>query len=232
MEYIETGFFRHHLEVFLEFRSVLWESTLETLYMTFATVTMAYAIGLPLGMFLVCLGKGGLFPNRAVHAPLSFVINTTRSIPFLILLVALIPFSRLIVGSGIGNNAAIVALVVAAAPFIARMVETALNEVDVGVVDAAKSMGANNFQIMFKVLLPESIPSLIRGFSITTINIMSFSAMAGVIGAGGLGRLAIRYGINFWRYDIMLIIIIVIVIIVTIIQFLFNLLATKIDRRI
>jgi len=225
------GDMRHHWEVFLEFRPLLWHYTLETLQLTFVSVTIAYAIGLPLGVLLVCLNKGGLFPNRTIHAILSFVVNTLRSLPFVILLVALIPFARQIVGTGIGTPAAIVALVVASFPFISRMVETAINEVGEGVVDAARSMGATNLQIVTKVMIPESIPSLIRGFSITTITIMSFSTMTGAIASGGLGNLAIRYGHMSNRTDVMLIIIIIIVIIVTIIQFLLNLLAAKIDKR-
>ncbi|MCL2855759.1 MAG: ABC transporter permease [Defluviitaleaceae bacterium] len=219
-------------EVFMDFRGVIWEGTLTTLYMTFATVGLAYAIGLPLGVLLVCLGKGGLFPNKTVHGVLSFVVNTGRSIPFLILMVALMGFARFIVGTGIGATAALVPLVIAAAPFISRMVETALNEVDAGIVDAAKSMGATNFQIIRKVMLPESVPSLIRGFSITTIMIMNFSAMTGAIAAGGLGDMAIRYGHMSRNTHVIIIIVIVIVIIVTLIQLLFNFLAAKIDKRL
>ncbi|MCL2575092.1 MAG: ABC transporter permease [Defluviitaleaceae bacterium] len=232
----EIGFFAQHLTVywavFLEFRPVLWQALLETLYMTFATVTIAYMIGLPLGILLVCLDKGGLFPNRPIHGVLAFVINTFRSIPYIILLVFLFPLTRAIVGTSVGTTAAIVSLVIASAPFIARMVETAIREIDTGVIDAAKSMGATNFQIISKVMLPESIPSLVRGFSIVTIMVISFSAMAGAVAAGGLGSLAMRYGHMRFRTDVMLITIIIIIIIVTIIQFVFNRIAAKIDKRI
>jgi len=217
---------------FLDFRHTLWEGLLETLYMTFASVTLAYAIGLPLGVLLVVTQQGHLMPNAIIHTALSGIVNSVRSIPFIILIVLLMPFTRLLVGSAIGNNAAIVALVVAAAPFIARMVETSLNEIDTGVIDAAKSMGATNLQIIRKVMLPESIPSLIRGCSITTIMLMSFSAMAGAVGAGGLGRIAIRYGYQRFNTDVMFVTIIIIIAIVAILQFTFNRLAAKIDKRL
>ena len=219
-------------ERFIEFRHILWEGVLETLYMTSIAVVFAYAIGVPLGVLLVVLRKGGLMPNRPIHVVLSFAINTLRSIPFIILINALIPFSRFVVNSGIGNNAAIVALVVGSFAFVARMVETAISEVDEGVIDAAKAMGATKLQIICKVMLPESVPSLVRGFSITTIMIISFSAMAGALAAGGLGQIAIRYGHLRFMGDVMLLTIITIVIMVTIIQFGFNLLASKIDRRV
>jgi len=235
-EYIATtaepSFFAHHWNVLVEFRHVLWQGVLETLYMTFMSVTLAYAIGLPLGVLLVCLNKGGLFPNRTAYGILGFVVNTFRSIPFIILLLFLFPFTRFIVGTTIGSTAAIVPLVIASAPFISRMVEAALNEIDKGVIDAAKSMGATNFQIVRKVMLPESIPSLVRGFSIVTITIISFSAMAGAVAAGGLGHIAISYGQMRFRQDVLLITIVIIVLIVTIIQFVFNRIAAKIDKRI
>jgi len=220
------------INTFIDFRFILWEGLLETLYMTFASVTLAYAIGLPMGVLLVVTQANHLWPNRVVHTILSGIVNTVRSVPFIILIVLLIPFTRLLIGSAIGTNAAIVALVIAAAPFIARMVETALNELDAGVIDAAKSMGATNFQIIRKVMLPESIPSLIRGFSITTILLMSYSAMAGAVGAGGLGRIAIRYGYQRFQTDVMLLAVVIIVVIVAILQFCFNRLAAKIDKRL
>ena len=217
---------------FLDFRPILLDGMLETLYMTFVAVAMAYAIGLPMGVLLVITQPGGLVPNKFINLVLGFIVNTFRSIPFLILLVMLIPFTRFVVSTAIGATAAIVPLVVAAAPFIARMVETSLNELDSGVIDAAKSMGATNLQIIRKVMLPESVPSLVRGFSITTIMLISFSAMAGAVGAGGLGNIAIRYGFQRFRPGVMMLTVIIIVIIVAIVQFLFNTIATKIDRRI
>ena len=218
--------------VFLDSREVLWGGVLETLYMTFTSVILAYMIGLPLGVLIVITYPNGLWPNKIINTILGGVVNAVRSIPFLILIILLIPLSRLIIGTAIGSTAAIVPLVIAAAPFIARLVETALNELDPGMIDAAKSMGATNYQIISKVMIPESIPSLIRGFSITTIMLISFSAMAGAVGAGGLGRIAIRYGYQRFQTDIMVITIIVIIIIVALVQFLFNTLATKIDKRV
>ena len=217
---------------FLDFRLILWNGLLETLYMTSIAVTMAYAVGLPLGVLLVVTRPGGLLPNKFINITLGFTVNTFRSIPFIVLLVLLIPFTRMVAGSIIGATAAIVPLVVASAPFISRMVEASLNELDAGVVDAAKSMGATNFQIIRKVMLPEIVPSLVRGFSITTIMLISFSAMAGAIGAGGLGNIAIRYGFQRFRTDVMFLTIIIIVAVVAIIQFVFNTLAAKIDKRI
>ena len=231
-EYVnEPGFFAHHAQVFWTMRHTLLAGVQETLYMTGVTVAIAYALGLPLGVMLVCFNKGGLFPSRPLNAVLGFIINTVRSIPFIILMTALMPFSRFIIGSSIGTNAAIVALVVAATPFIARMVETALKEIDHGVIDAARSMGATNLQIIFKVMLPETVPTILRGVSITTIMVISFSAMAGALGVDGLGSLAIRYGLNRFESDVMLIIVVIIVVIVAAIQFFFNTLANKIDRR-
>lgn len=217
---------------FLAFRPTLIEGLLDTMYMTFSSVVMAYVIGLPMGVMLVTTTPDGLMPNRPINRILGMIVNVVRSIPFIIMIVILIPLTRIIVGTSIGSTAAIVPLVIAAAPFVARMVETALNELDTGVVDAAKSMGASNMQIILKVMLPESIPSLVRGFAITTINLISLSAMAGAVGAGGLGRIAIRYGYQRFQTDLMFITIIFIVAIVAIVQLTFNLLAKKIDHKI
>jgi len=218
--------------VFLEFRGILLEGVLETLYMSFVSVTLAYAIGLPLGVLLFVTYPDGLSPNLFVNKVLGGIINTVRSVPFIIMIVLLIPFTRMVAGTAIGSTAAIVPLVIASAPFISRMVEASLNELDMGVIDAAKSMGATNYQIITKVMIPESVPSLIRGFSITAIMMISFSAMAGAVGAGGLGRIAIRYGYQRFQGDVMFLTIVIIVLIVAIVQFLFNTLAAKIDKRI
>jgi len=220
------------IDTFLEFRFILWEGVLETLYMTFASVIIAHMIGLPMGVLLVMTHANGLLPNKVIHTVLSGVVNAIRSVPFIILMVLLMPVTRIIVGVAIGSTAAIVALVAAAAPFIARQVEASLNEIDSGVIIAAKSMGATNFHIISKVMLPESIPSLVRGFSIVTILLISFSAMAGAVGAGGLGRIAIRYGYQRFQTDVMFITIIIIIVIVAIFQFAFNTIAAKIDKRI
>ena len=210
---------------------MLLEGTYETLLMTFASTIFAYLIGLPLGVIMVATDARGISPNKTVNTVLGTIINIGRSIPFVILIVAVIPLTRFIVGKAIGPVAAIVPLTIAAAPFVARMVETALQEVDPGVVEAAKTMGATNWQIASKVLLPEAVPSLIRGFSITTITLIGSSAMAGAFGAGGLGDIAIRYGHHRYQADVMWVTVVLIVVIVQAIQMAFEIAAKKIDKR-
>lgn len=219
------------LETLAENGQMLWENTLDTLFMTFGSAVLAYVIGLPLGIWLSVTDKNGLRPNRTVQACLGWVVNIGRSFPFIILMLVLIPVSRAVVGTMIGPKAAIVSLTVAAAPFIARLVESSLAEIDRGVVEAAKSMGASDWQIIYKVLLPESIPSLVRGASITVITLIGYSAMAGAVGAGGLGDVAIRYGYHRYQPDMMVITVVLLVIIVQIIQSAFNLCAKLIDKR-
>lgn len=219
------------MEFFLEYKDMLLEGTYETLLMTFASTIFAYIIGLPLGVIMVATDEHGISPNKPVNSVLGTIINIGRSIPFVILIVAVIPLTRAIVGKAIGPVAAIVPLTIAAAPFVARMVETALQEVDPGVVEAAKTMGATNWQIAKKVLLPEAVPSLIRGFSITTITLIGYSAMAGAFGAGGLGDIAIRYGHHRYQADVMWVTVVLIVVIVQAIQMVFELAAKKIDKR-
>ena len=219
------------LETLAENGQMLWENTLDTLFMTFGSAVLAYVIGLPLGIWLSVTDKNGLRPNRTVQACLGWVVNIGRSFPFIILMLVLIPVSRAVVGTMIGPKAAIVSLTVAAAPVIARLVESSLAEIDRGVVEAAKSMGATNWQIIYKVLLPESIPSLVRGASITVITLIGYSAMAGAVGAGGLGDVAIRYGYHRYQPDMMVITVVLLVIIVQIIQSAFNLCAKLIDKR-
>ena len=219
------------MEFFLEYKDMLIEGTYETLLMTFASTIFAYVIGLPLGVTMVITDVHGISPNKTVNTVLGTIINIGRSIPFVILIVAVIPLTRFIVGKAIGPVAAIVPLTIAAAPFVARMVETALQEVDPGVVEAAKTMGATNWQIASKVLLPEAVPSLIRGFSITTITLIGYSAMAGAFGAGGLGDIAIRYGHHRYQADVMWVTVVLIVVIVQAIQMCFELAAKKIDKR-
>ena len=219
MEFLET------------YKDMLIEGTLETLYMTFASTIAAYLIGLPLGVIMVTTDENGICPKRGLSSVLGTIINIGRSIPFIILMVALIPFTRLVVGKAIGSTAAIVPLTIAAAPFVARVVESSLQEVDPGVIEAAKTMGATNWQIARKVLLPESIPSLIRGYSLTTITLIGYSAMAGAFGSGGLGDIAIRYGHHRYQTDVMLVTVVLIVIIVQVIQMAFNCAAKKIDKR-
>ncbi len=219
------------MEFFLEYKDMLLEGSYETLLMTFASTIFAYIIGLPLGVIMVATDEHGISPNKPVNSVLGTIINIGRSIPFVILIVAVIPLTRAIVGKAIGPVAAIVPLTIAAAPFVARMVETALQEVDPGVVEAAKTMGATNWQIAKKVLLPEAVPSLIRGFSITTITLIGYSAMAGAFGAGGLGDIAIRYGHHRYQADVMWVTVVLIVVIVQAIQMVFELAAKKIDKR-
>ena len=218
-------------EFLATYKDLLIQGTLETLYMTFASTVFAYIIGLPLGVIMVVTDKKGIAPNKAINQVLGTVVNIGRSLPFIILMVALIPFTRAVVGTAIGSTAAIVPLTIAAAPFVARMVESSLAELDPGVVDAAKTMGATNMQIAKKVLLPESVPSLIRGFSITTITLIGYSAMAGAFGSGGLGDIAIRYGFHRFEPKVMLITVILIIVIVQLIQMGFNFAANKIDKR-
>ena len=219
------------MEFFLEYKDMLLEGTYETLLMTFASTIFAYLIGLPLGVIMVATDARGISPNKTVNTVLGTIINIGRSIPFVILIVAVIPLTRFIVGKAIGPVAAIVPLTIAAAPFVARMVETALQEVDPGVVEAAKTMGATNWQIASKVLLPEAVPSLIRGFSITTITLIGYFAMAGAFGAGGLGDIAIRYGHHRYQADVMWVTVVLIVVIVQAIQMAFEIAAKKIDKR-
>ena len=219
------------MEFFLEYKDMLIEGTYETLLMTFASTIFAYIIGLPLGVIMVATDAHGISPNKTLNTVLGTIINIGRSIPFVILIVAVIPLTRFIVGKAIGPVAAIVPLTIAAAPFVARMVETALQEVDPGVVEAAKTMGATNWQIAKKVLLPEAVPSLIRGFSITTITLIGYSAMAGAFGAGGLGDIAIRYGHHRYQADVMWVTVVLIVVIVQAIQMCFEFAAKKIDKR-
>ena len=173
---------------------MLLEGIRDTLYMTFGSVIIGYAVGLPLGILLYVTSEKGLRPNGILYRVLDFICNIIRSIPFLILLILLIPFTRMIVGQSYGSTATIVPLVICAAPYIARVVESSLGEVDAGVIEAAKSMGASNFQIITKVLLVEARTSLMTGFTITTGLLLGYSAMSGTVGGGGLGDIAVRYG--------------------------------------
>lgn len=191
---------------------------LETLYMTLISTFFAYVIGLPLGLLLVVTDKDGIKPVPWLNAILGTIINFIRSIPFLILMVALMPFTKAVVGTVIGAKAAIVGLLIAAAPFVARMVESSLKEVEKGVIEAAQSMGASPFQIMTRVLLPEAKPSLLVGSAIAVTTILGYSAMAGFLGAGGLGAIAINYGYYRGQDDIMYVMVVLLVIIVQVFQ--------------
>lgn len=205
---------------------------LETLYMTVISTVMAYVLGLPVGMVLVVTDKDGIRPNASVNRIVGGIVNVLRSIPFIILLVAVIPLTRIIVGTTIGSTATIVPLVIAAAPFIARMVESSAKEVDRGVIEASLSMGASTFQIVSKVILPEAMPSLIVGAAIATTTILSYTVMAGFVGGGGLGAIAVNYGYYRSQTDIMLIMVAVLVLIVQVFQEMGNLIARKSDKRI
>lgn len=201
-----------------QFWNLLLESTGETVYMVFASTFLALLLGVPLGVLLCVSRENHIAPNSLVQKLLSRIVNTLRSFPFIILMILVFPLSRLIVGTSIGTTAAIVPLSIAAAPFVARIIETALLEVDPGVITAARAMGSTKRQIIIKVLLPEALPSLIGGITTTIINIIGYSAMAGAIGGGGLGDLAIRYGYHRFRIDMMIGAVAAIFILVEIIQ--------------
>ena len=204
----------------------------ETVYMTFISSFFAYVIGLPLGVILNITDVGGIAPKPKLNKILGFIVNFFRSIPFIILMVAMLPVARFIVGTALGNKAVIVMLVIAAAPYIARMVESSLKEVNAGVIEAAQSMGANNFQIITKVLIPEAKPSLITGAAISIVTILGYSAMAATIGGTGLGQIAIIYGHQRSNGDITWICVFLTVIIVQIIQEVGTFIAHKTDKRI
>lgn len=211
--------------------SIMVNGTIESLYMTLVSTAMSYVFGIPIGVILYITDKGGIAENKMVNSVLGVVVNLLRSVPFIILLVAIIPFTRFVVGTSIGANATIVPLVVAATPFIARMVESSLKEVDGGVIEAALSMGSNNWQIITKVLIPEAKPSLIVGSTIAITTILGYSAMAGFVGGGGLGSIGINYGYYKYQTDIMFITVILLVIVVQIFQETGMRIANKTDKR-
>lgn len=209
---------------------LLTQGTWDTLLMTIVSTFFAYVIGIPLGVLCVLTSPKGLMPHRIFNMVLGWIINIGRSIPFIILLVALIPFTRFIVGTSLGVPGAIVPLVISAAPFIARMVEQSIEEVDGGLVEAAQSFGANTWQIVYKVFLREASPSLVRGFAIVFITILGYSAMAGCVGAGGLGDIAIRYGYQRYQDDVMIATVIILIVIVQIVQSACNFAARKMEH--
>jgi len=215
-----------------QYGELLLEGVCDTLVMTGVSTLFAYLLGLPMGVLLVLSADHGIRPNRVVNRVLGWIINIGRSLPFIILMVAIMDFTKLIVGTKIGVKGAIVPLVVSAAPFIARMVETSLSEIDAGVVEAARSMGASRMQIVRKVFLPEALPSLILGASISIITILSYTAIAGAIGAGGLGDLAIRYGYQRNVPSMMWTTVLLILVLVQVIQSLFSWLSVKMDKRL
>ena len=203
----------------------------DTLYMTVAATFFSYVFGMVMGVVLVICRKDGIRPNALVYNVLDVVVNLSRSFPFLILMIAVIPFTRFLVGTTIGNNATVVPLVLAAAPFVARLVESSLLEVDNGVVEAAQSMGASTWQIIVKVLLPEARPSLLNGSAVSAITILGYSAMSGAVGGGGLGKLAIMYGYNRYQTDIMVITVVLLIIIVQAFQSFGNWATRRSDKR-
>lgn len=216
---------------FDQYGMLLLDGTIDTLVMTIVSTFFAYVIGVPIGVLLVVTGPDGLRPHKTLNTVLGWIVNIGRSIPFIILLVAIIPFTRLIVGTSLGVPGAIVPLVVTAAPFVGRMVEQSLEEVDGGLVEAAQSFGASTWQIVMKVYLRESLPGLIRGVSITFVTLFGYSAMAGTVGAGGLGDIAIRYGYQRYQTDVMLAAVILCVVLVQVFQTAGDVLARKIDKR-
>ena len=213
-----------------ELITLLAHGTLDSLYMIIICTVVSYIIGLPIGVSLIVTAPGGIRPLGIYNKVVGFIVNILRSVPFLILMIALMPYIRKLIGTGIGKEAA--ALIVAAAPFVARLVEQSLLEVDPGVIEAAQAMGASNLQIIRKVLLLEARPSLLNGAAVATINILGYTAMAGIVGAGGLGEIAIRYGLYRFQPSIMWITIVLLVILVQIFQEIGIKVVNKYDNRI
>lgn len=215
-----------------QYGSLLSQGTIDTLIMTSISTVFAYIIGLPLGVLLILTQPHGIRPNKTIYKLLGWIINIGRSLPFIILMIAIMDFTKLLVGTKIGIRGAIPPLVISAAPFIARMVETSLAEVDTGVIEAAQSMGASTMQIVWKVYLPEATPSLILGGAISVITILAYTAIAGAVGSGGLGDLAIRYGYQRKVDSMMLITVLFLIVLVQLIQFVFSRVSTHIDKRL
>lgn len=211
---------------------LLWEGTLDTIYMTLVSTFFSYVFGMIMAVILVITRADGIRPHPVIFRVLDVIVNLTRSFPFLILMIAIIPFTRWLVGTTIGNNATVVPLVVAAAPFVARLIEQSLLEVDRGVIEAAQSMGASTWQLIWKVFIPEATPSLINGSAIAATTILGYSAMSGVIGGGGLGKIALSYGYYRYQTDIMIVCVILLVLMVQVFQTLGTAWATRSDKRL
>ncbi|XXY51807.1 methionine ABC transporter permease [Sorangium sp. So ce269] len=208
----------------------LWVATVETLYMASVSAILVLLAGLPLGVLLVITDKGGLWERPLLNRSLGTLVNVGRSVPFIILMVAIVPLTRLLVGTTIGTTAAIVPLVVAAIPFMGRVVEQGLREVDPGLVEAAVAMGSTHRQVILRVLLPEALPSLVRGTALMVISLLGYSAMAGAVGGGGLGDLAVKYGYMRFRTDVMLGCLVVLLVLVQAVQLLGDRLAARFDH--
>ena len=206
-------------------------ATLETLYMVFFSTLVAVFFGTPLGVILVISEKDGIHENISLSQTLSTIVNIGRSFPFSILMVAIIPLTRLIVGTSLGTTASIVPLSIAAIPFVARIIESSLKEVDGGIVEASQAMGATTWQIIYKVLIPEAMPGIVLGITLTIINLIGYSAMAGLIGGGGLGKIADQYGYKRYNTPIMIATIILLIILVQIIQWFGNSLAKSFNKK-
>ena len=211
--------------------NLLLTGTKETLYMVFLSSIIAFLLGVPIGVVLVVTDKGGIFPLFKVNKIVGLIINVIRSMPEMILIIILLPLSKLIVGTTLGANAAIVSISIGSAPFIARIIENSLKEVEFGKIEAAEAMGAKPFEIIKKVLLPEALPSIIRGITIAIIGIIGFTAIAGAIGAGGLGSLAIRFGYQRFRTDVLIGTVVILIIIVQLIQVIGEIIAKLINRK-
>lgn len=209
---------------------IVLDALKETLIMFFTSTIFAVILGFIPAILLTVTANDGLKPNKIIYNILDFIVNTLRSFPFVILMVIIVPLTRFIVGKSIGTTAAIVPLTIAAAPFVARVIESSLREVDKGVIEAAKAFGASNFQIIFKVMLKEAIPSIMSGITLTIISIVGYSAMAGAIGGGGLGDVAIRYGYQRFQTDVMVVTCIILIIVVQLLQFLGNYFYNKLSK--
>lgn len=213
-----------------EMIELLIKSFWETGYMVVASTVLASLIGIPLGIILTVTRNGHILPNAVINSVLGVIVNATRSTPFIILMVAIIPITRMLVGSSIGTTAAIVPLTISAAPFIARVIESSLLEIDHGVIEAAQSMGASPMQIIYKVLLPEALHSIVLGITLAVIALIGYSAMAGVLGGGGLGDLAIRYGYQRFQPDVMIVTVVILILMVQLIQFIGDTLSKKLNK--
>ena len=213
-------------------KNIILKGIWETIYMTLISTAAAYIIGLPVGLMICVTDKEGIKPVPWLNKILSVIVNIFRSVPFIILMIAVLPAAKFFVGTSMGNRAMIVTLIIAAAPYVARMVESSVKEVDKGVIEAAQSMGTSSFKIIYKVLIPEAKPSLIIGAVISTVTILGYSAMAGTIGGGGLGQIAITYGYQRYNEDITWICVVLTVIIVQIIQEVGMFIAHRTDKRI